>query len=509
MRFRLFVFIVFFHFHAAIGYSSQTNFAKDKKACLRLRVEGLNVGDSIYLFIYDHYFADWLPTRTIVKKMTDEGYVTFEFDKLLKPLYISSAREFTDIGFPKFLFKLFLLEGGDNYTINVRRASTPDGGGVSSFDLSINGKGALKNRCKIYLDSLISTCIYNTEKIFDQNGLILPDNFYDEKRHQGLKVLRRNRNELSEFIYDILSIDFFSGIEIQRLQQSRFDRLDDSLSGSLLKKYQSRIDSVESAFSEVVKSFSIHYPQFVLDKMSINRYKTSSARYFKSNANANYVLSELNALTNREVADRAITWLVFSLSKSEYQDQILDRALNFVKTDYCLKELISLRESNTQGQLAYNFILPDTEGNLVSLASFRGKLVFIDFWFTGCASCVKYYREYVSKAEEWYKTDSNIVFVSVNIDISKENWVKGIRENLYSSTSIINLNAGAKIGEHEVIKKYRVVSYPYPILVGRDGKIISNNRSDLGTGGADSLIRFINTAINGRNNILHKSGESY
>ncbi len=44
------------------------------------------------------------------------------------------------------------------------------------------------------------------------------------------------------------------------------------------------------------------------------------------------------------------------------------------------------------GQLAYNFALPDTVGNIVRLSDLRGKVVLIDTWHYSCGACTQIHK---------------------------------------------------------------------------------------------------------------------
>jgi thiol-disulfide isomerase/thioredoxin len=69
------------------------------------------------------------------------------------------------------------------------------------------------------------------------------------------------------------------------------------------------------------------------------------------------------------------------------------------------KELIS--------QPAPAFSLVDLEGNKVSLAELKGKVVILDFWATWCAPCKKSFPA-MQKALDKYKADPNVRFLFID-----------------------------------------------------------------------------------------------
>jgi peroxiredoxin len=71
------------------------------------------------------------------------------------------------------------------------------------------------------------------------------------------------------------------------------------------------------------------------------------------------------------------------------------------------------------GQKAPGFRLPGLRGDTVSLASYPGKVVLIDFWAQWCEPCKKELPELERLSKEFAGKD--VVVLSVNIDKSRDN----------------------------------------------------------------------------------------
>ena len=117
------------------------------------------------------------------------------------------------------------------------------------------------------------------------------------------------------------------------------------------------------------------------------------------------------------------------------------------------------------GDLAIGFSYPDIDGNLISLSSFKGSLVYVDVWATWCGPCIGELPA-LEKLQENYK-DKNITFLSVSVDTDKDAWKKMVTVD---SLGGVQLWAD---GWSEITKSYAIFGIPRFLLIDKDGSLIS------------------------------------
>jgi peroxiredoxin len=115
---------------------------------------------------------------------------------------------------------------------------------------------------------------------------------------------------------------------------------------------------------------------------------------------------------------------------------------------------------------ASDFSMPDTSGHNVSLSSFRGKYVLVDFWASWCGPC-RGENPNVVKAYNQFK-DKNFTILGVSLDKEKQAWIKAIKDDGLTWTQVSDL----KFWNNAAAAQYGVSSIPYNFLVDPNGNII-------------------------------------
>ena len=132
-----------------------------------------------------------------------------------------------------------------------------------------------------------------------------------------------------------------------------------------------------------------------------------------------------------------------------------------------IESMIARMEKVQVGSVAPDFTLPDVDGNPVSLSSFRGKYVLVDFWAAWCPDCRKENPNIVA-AWEKYK-NKNFTVLGVSLDRKRDQWLGAIEKDKLAWTQVSDL----KYWDSEAAVLYCIRWIPMSFLIDPEGKIVA------------------------------------
>ncbi len=136
-----------------------------------------------------------------------------------------------------------------------------------------------------------------------------------------------------------------------------------------------------------------------------------------------------------------------------------------------MTEKLETAKKTGVGKMAMDFTQNDTLGIPVSLSSFRGKYVLIDFWASWCGPCRQENPNVVKAFDAYNSKGFTVLGVSLDQPTAKDKWMKAIHDDKLTWTQVSDL----KYWKNDVAVQYGIQAIPQNFLIDPQGKIVGKN----------------------------------
>lgn len=118
------------------------------------------------------------------------------------------------------------------------------------------------------------------------------------------------------------------------------------------------------------------------------------------------------------------------------------------------------------GKAAPDFDLPNAQQESIKLSTFKGKVVYLDFWASWCVPCRETFP-FMNQLREKFAKDG-LEIVAVNIDTKRPDADKFLAQIPAEFTILFD-------AKRAVAKTYELKGLPTTFLIDRDGNLVSTH----------------------------------
>lgn len=254
----------------------------------------------------------------------------------------------------------------------------------------------------------------------------------------------------------------------------------DSLSKAKVEGTKANEDN--DRYNLALKGVNDAYTALEAKKNAATPEQKKSEAFEKENNKTEKVIAAQEAVVNKQfIKDNPVSYIsMMALEMYAYTADYADIAPLFDGLSLSVKETeagkkfaerLPKLKAVALGAPAPEFAEADTSGKIISLTSFRGKYVLIDFWASWCSPC-RQENPNVVKAFNRYKAQNfTIIGVSLDRPGAKDKWLNAIHKDDLNWTQLSDL----KFSDSKIAGLYAVRAIPQNFLIDPQGKIIAKN----------------------------------
>lgn len=344
----------------------------------------------------------------------------------------------------------------------------------SNSDKMMMPQNAGKSGDWVFLEEIVygksqPPLVIDSQKISGNSGNL---NFHGKSQTQAIFEL--------VFGDDLLAIPLINDapeiqIEADLSKTKDFYTVTGSPASKQLQELLGRVSSlkieIQSSFAQLDSLKKLNAPDSIL--VAANYKKNAAIDQLND-----YLKNFIQTTPNATLGVLALGW-----ASGSFQPEQMQNSLKDLKARFPGNAFLAEMEKNSQqppdqqssggeswvGKTVPDLVMPDPNGKQISISSFKGKFLLIDFWASWCGPC-RMENPNVVKAYKEFK-DKNFTILGVSLDKDKDSWKKAIKQDNLSWTHMSDL----KYWNSQAVETFGFQGIPFNVLVDPSGKVIAES----------------------------------
>src|SRR5690606_4476403 len=290
----------------------------------------------------------------------------------------------------------------------------------------------------------------------------------DSLTFSKIEYIQRYKNKLSPLVYKMMLLDLISESYMKSTYLTNYIRGNDIVVFKE-KLYEYNFPEKLATILEELKGDESEFLSLRLGNALPIYYLFE--KFFMKGLPFDYDTTVENFMLYQDgpLKEKIFSILVYNNRKNHRAISSIKHVLQYLSIPLYIRTIEALYKAYSDYTSLTSYSLLDIHNEKYHLSDLVGKVVVLDFWYTGCPACPEVVP-FLTRLEHKFKGNP-VQFISVSIDKDYQRWRKSVESGLYTTSNGLSLFTGPAGKSHSLISDLFITGYPTIIVFKKDGSV--------------------------------------